>query len=104
MQPAPIWIALGSLRFDRSVGQDLISELARAQAVIRSEPGCKDYRFSVDVENDAIVNVTELWDSPACFDDHVNNAHSNRFVGSLKEMGLMELVMSNFTATQATTR
>ncbi len=51
----------------------------------REEAGCLDYAFSVELHNDKIIRITELWENLQSLQDHLKTKHVAHFVGSLSE-------------------
>ena len=51
----------------------------------RKEKGCIDYAFSVELHNDKIIRITELWENLQSLKDHLKTEHVGNFVGSLSE-------------------
>ena len=63
---------------------DVIREaIATMEAASRAEPGCRDYAFSVELNNPAIMRVTEQWDSMDDLAAHFAMPHMADFLAAL---------------------
>jgi len=45
----------------------------------RGEPGCIDYRFSIDIDDPLVVQVLEQWESAAALEAHFATPHFQAF-------------------------
>ena len=48
-------------------------------ATSREEPGCVDYRFSIDIDDPLVVQVFEKWESAGALDAHFATPHFQAF-------------------------
>jgi len=64
--------------------RDAAIEAARVMAAAsRAEPGCRQYRFSTDLDDPDVVHVFEEWDSPEALDVHFATPHMAEFTAAL---------------------
>lgn len=60
-----------------------LAQLKQAIAVMekasRSEPGCRDYTFSVELNDAGTLRITELWDDMASLQAHFATPHMAEF-------------------------
>jgi quinol monooxygenase YgiN len=54
-------------------------EASRMAELSRAEPGCREYRFSVDLDDPTIVRVFECWESEAALATHFETPHFAAF-------------------------
>lgn len=52
-------------------------------AASRAEPGCRQYRFSVDLDDPDVVHVFEEWDSAEALEVHFATPHMAEFQTAL---------------------
>ena len=48
-------------------------------ATSRREPGCLDYRFSIDIDDPLVVRVFEQWESAEALEAHFATTHFGEF-------------------------
>ena len=45
----------------------------------RKEKGCIDYAFSIDINNENVLRITELWEDLKSLQDHLKTSHVDAF-------------------------
>ena len=45
----------------------------------RKEKGCIDYAFSIDINNENVLRITELWEDLKSLQDHLETSHVDAF-------------------------
>lgn len=53
--------------------------LAQMEQLSRAEAGCQDYTFSVELNNGAVLRITEKWDSMEALLAHFQTPHMAEF-------------------------
>jgi quinol monooxygenase YgiN len=61
--------------------KDAISVMERAS---RAEPGCRDYAFSVELNDPTTLRITELWDDMDALAAHFATPHMAEFGKALQ--------------------
>lgn len=61
--------------------KDAISVMERAS---RAEPGCRDYTFSIELNDPNTLRITELWDDMAALAAHFATPHMADFSKALQ--------------------
>jgi quinol monooxygenase YgiN len=59
--------------------EHLTTAIAAMETASRAEPGCRDYTFSVELNDGATLRVTELWDSLEALQAHFQTPHMAAF-------------------------
>ena len=68
----------------REEQRDVAIEAARAMSTAsRAEPGCRQYRFSADLDDPNVVHVFEEWDSAEALEVHFATPHMAEFQAAL---------------------
>jgi quinol monooxygenase YgiN len=49
----------------------------------RKEKGCIDYGFSVELHNNSIIRITELWEDLKSLKDHLKTKHIEIFLSEI---------------------
>ena len=49
----------------------------------REEDGCLEYAFSVELHNDSIIRITELWEDLQSLKDHLKTEHIEIFLSEI---------------------
>lgn len=55
-------------------------------ATSRSEPGCVDYRFAMDIDDPLCVHLLEKWESEEALEAHFASAHFAAFAELLVDV------------------
>lgn len=69
----------GVIRTDAATIDALRDAMAAMQAASRAEDGCREYAFSVDLEDPDVLRITECWDSMEALRAHFATAHMAEF-------------------------
>jgi quinol monooxygenase YgiN len=59
-------------------------------AASRSEDGCLDYSFAVDLDDAGLIRVFEHWRDQACLDAHFQTSHMDAWRQARAEHGFHE--------------
>ena len=59
--------------------QAMKDALGQMEIASRAEDGCHDYTFSVEVNNPAILRITERWETLAALQAHFQTEHMASF-------------------------
>ena len=62
---------------------DLLAAGSTMAEASRNEPGCIDYRLSIDVDDPLTMQILEQWESQAALDAHFATTHFAEFSGVL---------------------
>jgi len=85
-----------------------IAPQARAEAVAafgvlaaaaREEPGCCDYRFLADPDDDSSFFLFEAWSDADAFAAHAATSTARRLVESLPALGVSDLSLTQYEIT-----
>lgn len=79
-------VVTGYLTLDPGQIDAAHAAVATVVAATRAEPGNIDYRFSVDMDDPARLNVVEQWEDDAAIDLHMASAHMADFMGVILGM------------------
>jgi quinol monooxygenase YgiN len=71
------------------------------QQQTRTEPGCLEYTFSADLEQEALIHVTERWDSLESLQRHFQTAHMAQFNAQLPNYLLAKPVVTRHTVSDS---
>jgi quinol monooxygenase YgiN len=72
-------VIAGRARLHAHELEDAIRAGSRMAATSREEPGCLDYRFSIDIDDPLIVRVFEHWESADALEAHFATSHFRDF-------------------------
>jgi quinol monooxygenase YgiN len=68
-----------------AAGIEQLKEAIRVMEVAsRAEPGCRDYTFSVELNDPGTLRITELWDDMAALAAHFATPHMAEFGKALQ--------------------
>ncbi|MEZ5572773.1 MAG: putative quinol monooxygenase [Halioglobus sp.] len=60
--------------------------IATMEAASRAEAGCRDYTFSVELNNPDVLRITEKWDNVEALQAHFATPHMAAFQAALNTM------------------
>ncbi|QXC62167.1 antibiotic biosynthesis monooxygenase [Aquihabitans sp. G128] len=60
-----------------------LAAIATGVAATRAEPGCVDYRFSPDLEDENRFNLIEQWESEEAMNEHLATPHLAEFMTAI---------------------
>lgn len=63
--------------------EGLEKALKKMEDASRTEIGCHDYTFSVELNNPNIIRITERWDSMADLEAHFKSNHMSAFQAAM---------------------
>jgi quinol monooxygenase YgiN len=69
----------GRTRLRQSALEQAVTAAAGMAKTSRDEPGCLDYKFSIDVEESLVLLLFEQWQSNAALDTHFATPHFAAF-------------------------
>ena len=72
-------VIAGQARLHAAEAADAVRAGSEMAATSRDEPGCVDYRFSIDIDDPLVVRVFEHWESAAALDAHFATPHFQAF-------------------------
>lgn len=78
----------------------LTAAIAAMEQASRAEPGCRDYTFSVELNDRNILRITELWDDLAALAAHFETPHMAEFSRALQAHPPQSLDVHCFDATE----
>ena len=61
------------------------SDIEEMEKETLKERGCKDYVFSVELNNSNVLRITEKWDSMEDLEEHFKTPHMIKFQSILEE-------------------
>lgn len=68
-----------------AAGIEQLKEAIRVmETASRAEPGCRDYTFSVELNDPGTLRITELWDDMAALAAHFATPHMAEFSKALQ--------------------
>ncbi len=76
--------------------------IAIMEAASRAEDGCQDYTFSIEINNEAVVRITEKWDTLDHLMAHFQTPHMADFQALLAQYPLLNME-ANFYEAEAFT-
>jgi quinol monooxygenase YgiN len=76
----------GSARVLESAIDRAVQAGSTMAATSRDEPGCIDYRFSIDIDDPLVVHLLEKWESDAALTAHFGTAHFAAFSETLLDV------------------
>ena len=62
--------------------KDIINKLEQET---RKEKGCIDYAFSIDINNENVLRITELWEDLKSLQDHLKTPHVGGFRAEMEK-------------------
>ena len=72
-------IIVGSLTFEQSDREDVISSLQEVTSLSRRDEGCREYSWSEDLDSPNTFRFFECWDSQESLDKHLGAPHEKAF-------------------------
>ena len=69
----------GSARLRAAEVEGAVRAGSEMAATSRDEPGCLDYRFSIDIDDPLVVRVFEQWESADALEAHFATPHFQAF-------------------------
>lgn len=81
-------ILAGSVRIEPGLRERALAHIRTMVAASRQEPGCTAFDFSLDVLDDHLVRVFEIWADQAALDAHRETAHFKAWRAGLAENGI----------------
>ena len=97
MTAACIVIA-GTLAIDPAQRDQLVRMLDEVATATRAEPGCVEYRISVDLEDDNRFRILEEWASAADLEAHMRTPHIATFLAQLSRMRVLAMTIDRYVA------
>jgi quinol monooxygenase YgiN len=76
-------LVTGAVRIDLAQREAAIGLAVWMQQRTRTEPGCLEYTFALDLEDSALVHVTERWADQAALEAHFRTEHMRQFNAQL---------------------
>ena len=72
-------VIAGRVRIHESERPEAVRAGSAMAATSRDEPGCIDYRFTVDIDDPLVVQVLEQWESEEALQAHFATPHFAAF-------------------------
>jgi quinol monooxygenase YgiN len=72
-------VVSGRARLLESKAEETVRAASNMAATSRSEPGCIDYRFAIDVDDALMIQMIEQWESSEALDAHFGTSHFAAF-------------------------
>jgi quinol monooxygenase YgiN len=72
-------IVVGSLSFDPSDREDVITSLREITELSRADRGCVEYTWAEDLESANCFRFFECWETQELFDAHLAAPHEKAF-------------------------
>jgi quinol monooxygenase YgiN len=69
---------------DAATIDQIRAAVRRMEQASRAEPGCRDYCFSVELNDPATMRITELWDDMDALTAHFATPHMAEFSAALQ--------------------
>jgi quinol monooxygenase YgiN len=74
-------IVAGTIRAPIDKLEALRPHMAAVMAATRAEDGCIDYTYALDVADEGLIRVFEIWRDRAALDAHFKTAHMAAWPG-----------------------
>ena len=68
-------VIAGRARLHAQERERAVQAGSKMAATSREEPGCLDYRFSIDIDDPLVVRVFEHWESADALESHFASPH-----------------------------
>jgi quinol monooxygenase YgiN len=65
---------------------DAVEAMHKVVAATKPEPGCIAYDFYVDIADPNMFHVYEEWESDAALSAHLQQAHTQEFLGGIGDL------------------
>ena len=78
------------------------SAIASMETASRAEAGCRDYTFSVELNNPDVLRITEKWDSMEALAAHFAMPHMADFQAAMAAHPPKNVTASFYEATEVT--
>jgi quinol monooxygenase YgiN len=75
----------GVVRSSQEDIEALQSAIGAMETASRAEPGCLDYTFSVELNDSAVIRITEKWDTLESLQAHFQTPHMAQFQAAMGE-------------------
>ena len=86
-------VIAGYFRVPSAVSAEFAPHLKAYAATVRTEPGCREFSASFDVDDPEKVRVFEIYDDRAAFDAHGKTAHLAAWKETRARYGVTERVI-----------
>lgn len=74
--------------------------IASMEAASRAEEGCRDYTFSVELNDPDVLRITEKWDSVEALQAHFATPHMAEFQSAMATMASPSVDLSFYEAVE----
>jgi len=94
-------VVAGTIRIDPSKIDVARVEMEKMLAASRAEDGCIEYSYAVDVVDNGLVQVFEVWRDRAALDRHFRTPHLAQWRQAWPAIGISERKLSIYDVTGA---
>jgi quinol monooxygenase YgiN len=84
---------------DGARAKQIALDMARAS---EAEAGCRAYRFSVDLEDENVFHLFEMWESADALAAHFETPHMAQFRKQLADLTIVERTLRRYAVTDET--
>lgn len=74
-------VVIGYLTIDPAKRDEVHEAIGALVPATRAEDGCIDYRYSIDIDDPARINIVEQWESEDAMNAHMGTEHLATFMG-----------------------
>lgn len=92
-------ILAGTVRIQPGMRDKAIPHIQTMVAASRVETGCTAFDFSIDIFDDHLVRVFEIYESQAALDAHRDTPHFAAWRAGWAECGIGDRAISEYDAT-----
>ena len=85
---------------DKESISNLCDAMAAMEAATRAEPGCQDYAFSVDLNDENVLRMTERWEDMPSLEAHFKTPHMATFNVALASLKPKSVDLRCYEATE----
>lgn len=91
----------GTIRIRPGMRDAALPHLRAMVAASRAESGCLKYSFALDVDDDHLVHIFELFADKAAREAHRNSAHMQTWRGCWPDAGIGDRDMTEYEIAEA---
>lgn len=95
-------IVAGTIRFDPSRRDEAQAVVDRARTATSAEPGNQAYEFALDIADESVIHVFELWESQEALDAHFQTPHLAELMASFGDLGVSDASLTRYDVERST--
>lgn len=94
-------LVTGHIDFDPDRREEFLAALEPLMKGSRADPGCVQYTFSADFENQGRVHVVEQWESDELMQAHMATPHFAEFGQAMQAIGVRGVKVTKHEVTSS---